>query len=55
MTSKFIYKVIRIKAGFVLIIILYNCTKGKAEKTYSKPLLLALVFVALKLFLIYLS
>lgn len=27
MTSKFIYKVIRIKAGFVLIIIIYNCSK----------------------------
>lgn len=29
MTSKFIYKVIRIKAGFVLIIIIYNCRKEK--------------------------
>lgn len=34
MTSKFIYKVIRIKAGFVLIIIIYNCSKegGKKKK-----------------------
>lgn len=32
MTSKFIYKVIRIKAGFVLIIILYNCSKGKTKQ-----------------------
>lgn len=40
MTSKFIYKVIRIKAGFVLIIIIYNCSKGeKKEKKNPASLL----------------
>lgn len=32
MTSKFIYKVIRIKAGFVQIIIIYNCSKDRRKK-----------------------
>lgn len=32
MTSKFIYKVIRIKAGFVLIIMLYRYSKGEGKK-----------------------
>lgn len=32
MTSKFIYKVIRIKAGFVPIIIIYNCSKDRKKK-----------------------
>lgn len=35
MTSKFIYKVIRIKAGFVLIIIIYNCSKGEKKNPES--------------------
>lgn len=33
MTSKFIYKVIRIKAGFVQIIIIYNCSKDRKKKS----------------------
>ncbi len=35
MTSKFIYKVIRIKAGFVLIIIIYNCSRGEGKKVQN--------------------